>query len=250
VDDYGNEVLFDAKIARLAPASGQCGENVMWHFDGSGVLTISGTGEMYYTEYPEYYDFCEEIEKIIIEQGVTSISDYAFSSMEYLTQVSIPASVTHIGTAAFNECSSLETVIYYGTVASREQLELENNDNGNLLDAEWFFLVDPYTISEIRLLDLTMTEIEDVPEGDFNVAVTVTNNSFEYVALYMICAYDEKGTLICSDFLYASPEVGGSVVFGTQISNSDGKAVKIKAFVFDAQNPLSPIAEAAEWSIE
>ena len=91
--------------------SGTCGENLTWNFDEStGTLTINGTGEMdnwSYTE-PDWWYFGQDIEKIILENGVTSIGDGAFSSCKSLTSVIIPDSVTSVGMYAFDGTAWLE----------------------------------------------------------------------------------------------------------------------------------------------
>ena len=51
----------------------------------------------------------EEVKDLIIPNGVTSISDWAFSCSG-LTYVSIPNSVTSIGSFAFSSCSGLSTI--------------------------------------------------------------------------------------------------------------------------------------------
>ena len=47
---------------------------------------------------------------LVIPDGVTEISDWAFAGCESLATVSIPASVKRIGQAAFNACTSLANV--------------------------------------------------------------------------------------------------------------------------------------------
>ena len=97
--------------------TGFCGENLTWKYGAvSRTLTISGTGPM------DNYDFFgdssampwkgyfDQIEKVIIEDGVTSIGDYAFYGCVGLTSVDIPNSVTFIGWFAFGGCSSLPNV--------------------------------------------------------------------------------------------------------------------------------------------
>ena len=128
-------------------ASGTCGEDVTWKLDGEGVLTISGTGEMdsYYKlnrtntvlrknsvvadadalKEPEsnadtadsqvvtnapWSDYRDQIKKVVIDSGVTSIGDNAFNGCTGITNIDIADSVTSIGEEAFGGCASLESV--------------------------------------------------------------------------------------------------------------------------------------------
>ena len=67
-----------------------------WSYE-NGVLTIGGKGMMedYYDEENEemlespWEEYVDEITTIVIENGVTSIGDYAFSFCESLTTVTI-----------------------------------------------------------------------------------------------------------------------------------------------------------------
>ncbi len=91
--------------------SGICGENLTWTLDSEGTLTISGTGEMYdYSLYENiytpWYNF-ENIKRVIIDTGVTSIGEDAFRVCENLTSVEIPNTVTFIGNCAFQNCSGI-----------------------------------------------------------------------------------------------------------------------------------------------
>ncbi|MDD6830231.1 MAG: leucine-rich repeat protein [Firmicutes bacterium] len=104
-----------------AAESGACGDNLTWTLE-NGVLTISGTGEMdgygYYTKKPDgssvtsapWGEYYEAIERVVIENGVTSIGNCAFYSCTEIKGASIPDSVESIGRYAFTGCSGLETV--------------------------------------------------------------------------------------------------------------------------------------------
>lgn len=93
-------------------ASGTCGaqgNNLAWELSCDSVLVISGTGEMedyvFDSPCPWYY-----LKSLIIEDGVTSIGNYAFRWCFELTSVSIPQSVTRIGEWAFLNCNKLTSI--------------------------------------------------------------------------------------------------------------------------------------------
>ncbi len=94
--------------------SGTCGDSVNWSLYDSGTLVISGTGAM--TDYSSYgnqapwYSYKNSITSAIIENGVTSIGNYAFSDCTSLVSVTIPDSVTSISGSAFEGCTSLASV--------------------------------------------------------------------------------------------------------------------------------------------
>ena len=52
--------------------------------------------------------------KVTIEEGITSIGNYAFNNYDSLVEVIISSSVNSIGTQAFSNCNSLSTMKYYG----------------------------------------------------------------------------------------------------------------------------------------
>ncbi len=100
--------------------SGTCGDNLTWTLN-NGTLTITGTGVMYNFEYPNYapwYSSRSSIKTVIIEDGATSIGNYAFLYCSSLTSVTIPNSVTSIGGSAFYNCSSLASVTIGESVTS------------------------------------------------------------------------------------------------------------------------------------
>ena len=101
--------------------SGTCGTNLTWTFDTeSGTLTISGNGAMmdYTSNSMPWYSYSSSIKTVIIEDGVTSIGNYAFIYCSSLTSVTIPNSVTSIRDYAFSNCSSLASVTIGESVSS------------------------------------------------------------------------------------------------------------------------------------
>ena len=105
-------------------SSGKCGDNLNWEVDTeTGVLTISGTGDMSWSYHPHpWYSYSSSIKSVIIEHGVTSIRYGAFLVCSYLTSVTIPNSVTSIEESAFAYCIALASVTIPDSVTS-----IENN---------------------------------------------------------------------------------------------------------------------------
>ena len=108
-----------------ATYSGTCGDNLTWTYNTSTyTLTISGTGAMYDYMYSYKYNnrpwesYEDNIETVVINNGVTTIGNYAFAYCNSLTSVTIGDSVTSIGDYAFEHCYSLTSVTIPDSVTS------------------------------------------------------------------------------------------------------------------------------------
>ena len=114
---------YGGTITWVARGSGTCGENLTWTY-GDGTLTISGEGEMYdYSteanpENAPWAYYLEEVESIVIEEGVTSVGHQAFSGLFAVTEVSLPDTLTTIGDSAFFNCVALEEIVIPANVTS------------------------------------------------------------------------------------------------------------------------------------
>lgn len=110
--DYGGSVTWSSEeLAALE--TGSCGDGLTWTVSSDGTLTISGTGDM--DDYGSYYftpwvKYREMITKVVVEEGVTSISKDAFGNLPVLQTVSIAGTVKTIGSSAFTRCVSLKEV--------------------------------------------------------------------------------------------------------------------------------------------
>ncbi len=91
---------------------------VYWNFDiKTKTLTIGGTGEMHnYRNGSETPWAGCDIEKVIVEDGITNIGDCSFEHCEILRYISISDSVRSIGEKAFASCKNLESITVPGSV--------------------------------------------------------------------------------------------------------------------------------------
>ena len=95
------------------PNSGTCGNNLTWTLDGEGTLIISGSGSMSTNSSnwrDDWRNYKADIRSAIINEGVTSVGQYAFADCSSLSDISLPESLQNIGSYAFNNCSSLGTI--------------------------------------------------------------------------------------------------------------------------------------------
>lgn len=90
-------------------AWGNCGPALQWQLNTAGVLTITGSGEMYdiYDNDSHWGSYAHLIKKAVLPEGLSNISYGAFMNCSKLTEINIPHSVRHIGNAAFSGCYSL-----------------------------------------------------------------------------------------------------------------------------------------------
>ena len=130
--------------AYAANIGGSCGKNLTWSFDAaSGVLTISGSGEMadykktasgdyngdgtvggeiFDTDIPQtvstapWNKYSGSITAVVLPEGLTSVGDYAFYGCDKLTEVVLPAGVAALGQAAFGDCVALTDLTVQGNV--------------------------------------------------------------------------------------------------------------------------------------
>ena len=115
----------------IVTESGECGPDLIWTLSDKGVLHIcknvkagngvdpaADDGAMYNYGYNPFHKNNiwspwkknEHIEKVIINDGVTSIGNGAFIGCSNLRSITIPDSVQYIGISAFSGCKSLADI--------------------------------------------------------------------------------------------------------------------------------------------
>ncbi|MBQ3604592.1 MAG: leucine-rich repeat protein [Clostridia bacterium] len=120
--------------ASAEAASGTFGTDnaLTWAVDTeTGVLTISGEGAM--TDYSAasetpWYSYAGLIKSVVIEEGVTTVADYAFKGTA-LTEVVLPYNLAEVSSSAFGDCYSLTTVTFTGTQEEWDALDVQFPDS-------------------------------------------------------------------------------------------------------------------------
>lgn len=217
--------------ADAAVAEGTCGDGVHWTLSDGGTLTLSGTGPMTDYSYPvkpsnystkldisqcaPWYAHRLSIDKVVIEQGITSIGNYAFSDCRNLTAADIPDTVTGIGRFAFNECTALREVtipegvtqIGYRAFCTCESLTNVTIPEGVSVIAQDLF---SYCISLIHVtIPEGVTTIENYAfSGCKNLTDVVLPKSLTSIGQFALSGcYNMKSVT----FLGHAPSIGGWV---------------------------------------
>ena len=166
--------------------TGSCGDNVIYSLDTeTGVLTISGTGKMkdYSGEDSPFYQN-SNIKSVIIENGVTSIGNLAFSSCNSLIEVSLPSSIISLGVSAFSGCENLMSISIPANVADIQSIAFAGCKK--LTSIEVDSNNENYSSINGVLFDKNITELVCYPAGKNDASYTVPNTvkSFAYGSFY------------------------------------------------------------------
>lgn len=108
----------DGDDDRPVTASGNCGaegDNVKWILYDDGELVISGSGamveDMHKSNRKPWDSITNQITKVTIEDGVTSISNGAFSMCKNVQSLSLGNTIEVIGDFAFEQCGKMSSIV-------------------------------------------------------------------------------------------------------------------------------------------
>ena len=212
-----DEITVDGKDPKAAVSarSGNCGpnggSNVKWSLSDNGTLTITGKGEMGTWEYGynifgsevkvPWHDYRDEIKKVKIGEGVTSIGGWAFANT-HITSVTLPSSLKTLGRYAFAYCYDLREVNLNNGLEKMEH----NIFVGDTLD----YLFIPASVKDIDHGMFTDIDIQNLEFGDSDSGYKVIDGSiFQNNGKKLIYApTDQTGTYIVPDTVQ---EIGDSV---------------------------------------
>ena len=92
--------------------SGRCGDNLTWSIDSSGILTITGFGEMDSASWKNTVsNYRQAIKGVVLQEGLTAVCEAAFAECDEITEVIIPEGVHSIGRGAFCHCDNLSHIV-------------------------------------------------------------------------------------------------------------------------------------------
>lgn len=164
--------------AETVIASGKCGDNATWTLNDEGLVTVSGTGDMY-----NYSNMLDEspwranytINEVLIEEGITSIGRFSFYLCKGLNSISIPSTVASIGSRAFYSCNYIGTVNYGGTLSQWCNIDFGDNESTPFSYSPYATLkINDKAIDTELVIPDGVTEIKQYAFSNNNSIKTIT----------------------------------------------------------------------------
>lgn len=130
---YLDNVVVTGQVEPNPISTGSCGTNVTWTFNSkTGLLKIEGTGEMqnyYGVNLPGGYNITsapwaewrDNVTRVEVGPGVTSIGNDAFNLMDHIQSVQLPEGLTRLGEYCFRCTDALESIDLPSTLTTIER---------------------------------------------------------------------------------------------------------------------------------
>ena len=214
MQDYGGAITWEPYSTVTEVASGTCGNNLTWVLTDDYTLTISGTGDMddFTGSDQPWDDYTQKITAVVMEDGATSVGDYAFFHCYSITAVDLPDSVQTIGVSTFFYCNHLTeiqlpaglTVLEDNAFGACYNLEKADLPDGLVTIGEDVFAGSLLTSAVIpdSVTTIGQGAFQGCPLTQVEIPASVTEigyQAFENCAPLTYISVDPENTAYCND---------------------------------------------------
>ena len=102
-------LLLAAAGAIASSDYGMIDGTIMWEWDGNGIVTITGNGEIpdYTSGQAPWNRYKNKITKVLFYGNIDRIGNYAFADCSRITYIAFPRTLKSVGKGAFSNCTAL-----------------------------------------------------------------------------------------------------------------------------------------------
>jgi len=196
---------FEGTLTWIESNNGICGGNARWNYDEENkILTVWGSKELQHLasgSYQAWYAIGDDnIECIVVEDGITKIPSYSFEYLGGFSTCILPRSLVYLAANAFNDCCSLNnllipesvqkfghntcfnrcnalTDIYY--MGSKEEWDMIENSNAAITDSG--AIVNEITVHFLELAEKTATCTQDGIKPHYRFDDYTSGSAYPYI---------------------------------------------------------------------
>ncbi|MBQ3904871.1 MAG: leucine-rich repeat domain-containing protein [Eubacterium sp.] len=138
ISEGHNTLLLNAEL-HLKSWGGMLGDNVIYCSEtddnGNIITTVSGTGATYnYAEVDNISPlYSESMKTLVVNEGVTTLGTFIFRRCYRLNTVTLPSTLTRIGSSAFYDAAIAGGVYYNGTKAGLTAITYNSDGYNDVL---------------------------------------------------------------------------------------------------------------------
>ena len=232
-------------------ANGTCGENLKWQLTSEGILNISGTGTMknysYKSEMP-WFKYLDKINSVVVEEGVTSLGDYAFYGMTNMEEIQLPEGLETIGGYTFKNSQKLNKIELPSTLTKLGESAFYGCTNLTAISIpEGLYTIWAYTFKNCtNLAEVTLpSTLIKIDEAAFYGCSSLKELSIpDSVSIIGIYCFKNCSSLISVDLPAQLTQIREAAFYGTGLTDLEipEGVTKIDSYAFKNASSITTLS--------